>query len=344
MAVCVKVIGSYGAGLTYGLGRFPRPGETLLARYHRVDHGGKGSNQAIAAARLGAQVRLRTALGDDAFGAGARRLWEQEGVEASVVTVPGLPTMTGAILVDQDGENRIVVASGALSGFRPEHVATEDVADAEVLLVQLEIPLETALRALELGVAHGVRTILNPAPAPQASRTEVAALLDLADVLTPNVSEARALLGGGAGLDASDLARALSADGQRSVVLTAGARGVYAVQRGRAEHVPAVEVAEVVDSTGAGDAFSAALGVALAKGADLVEACRFAVRAAGHAVTRAGVVPALAYRADLDAPGTPPDEERTSHGTRSQAHAGSSPSPAHLAGNQTAIEDEGSLA
>ncbi|MDA8291789.1 MAG: PfkB family carbohydrate kinase [Actinomycetota bacterium] len=296
----VSVVGSYGAGLTYGLARMPGRGETVLSLYHRVDHGGKGSNQAIAAARLGARSRLRTALGDDALAEQANRLWEEEGVDASVVTVAGTPTMTGVILVEPDGENRIVVAPGALAGLRPEHVVEDDVLGADVLLVQLEIPLDTAARALELAARHGVRSILDPAPAPDPSAPELASLLARADVLTPNVGEARALLGGGGSLDAPDLALALADRSAASVVLTAGSRGAFVVEAGRRTSVPAVAVPEVVDTTGAGDAFSAALAVALAEGADVVEGCRFAARAAAHAVTVAGVVPSLARREEMD--------------------------------------------
>lgn len=299
MGARVNVVGSYGAGLTYGLGRFPDRGETVLARYHRVDHGGKGSNQAVAAARLGARVRLRTALGNDAFGEAARRLWAEEGVEASVVVVAGEPTMTGAILVEPDGENRIVVAPGALAQLRPEHLGPDDVAGADVLLVQLEIPIETALRALELASGAGVRSVLNPAPAPEASRRELAALLEAADILTPNLGEARALIGGGEGLDAPALARELARRCRGSVVLTAGALGAFVVEAGQLEHVPAEAVQQVVDSTGAGDAFSAALALAVAEGEGLFESSRFAARAAARAVTAAGVVPSLPRRAEL---------------------------------------------
>jgi ribokinase len=300
----ISVVGSYGVGLTFGLSRVPAAGETVTGHYFRVDHGGKGSNQAVGAARLGAQVRLRTAVGDDTFGETARRLWSDEGVTASVLVAPGVATMAGAILVEDGGENRIVIAPGALEHLGPDDLDPRaDVEGADVLVVQLEIPLTTAARAVRLGKAAGVRTLLNPAPAPRGGALPEG-LLD-ADVLTPNLHEARALLGGGAGLDHPAAAARLAEQTGAQVVLTAGAEGAYVAAGGLVEHVAAVPVDDVVDTTGAGDAFTAALAVLLAEGADLVEAARFAGRAAAHCVRHHGVIPGLPRRADLGAPSRP---------------------------------------
>src|SRR3954468_22399480 len=147
----IAVVGSYGVGLTFGAPRAPDRGETVIGTLFRRDHGGKGSNQAVGAARLGAEVSFLTAVGEDDFAEGAFALWQEEGVDASAVLRAKHPTMTAGILVEETGDNRIVVVPGALSTLRPSHVEAfaETIAAADVLLVQLEIPVETALRALE---------------------------------------------------------------------------------------------------------------------------------------------------------------------------------------------------
>jgi ribokinase len=183
----VAVVGSYGVGLTVELVRMPEAGETVVGRSFRLDHGGKGSNQAIGAARLGAGVDFLTAIGDDPFGHDAIALWQQEGVEARPI-VTDAPTMTAPILVEPTGENRIVVVPGALERLGPEHVDafSDRIAAADVCVVQLEIPVWTALYALEVAAAAGVRTILNPAPAPAEP------IAPHCDYVTPNETEASA--------------------------------------------------------------------------------------------------------------------------------------------------------
>lgn len=277
----VAVVGSYGVGLTFGVERAPESGETVIGRAFRAEHGGKGSNQAVGAARLGADVRLLTALGEDSFGADALALWAAEGVEASAVVRVPLPTMAGAILVDAEGENRIVIVQGALAALTPEHVDrfAPLIAAADVCLVQLEIPLETAWRALEVARRERVRTVLDPAPAPP--EPPPAAMLELVDHLTPNESEAAAL---------GDAIRTV-----RSLVVTRGAAG--AVVGG--QHVPAF-VASVLDTTGAGDAFTAAFSVALAEGRPELDAVRWGCAAGAHMVEHRGVVPGLPTRAELE--------------------------------------------
>lgn len=282
MGARVAVVGSYGVGLTFEVERVPEQGETVVGRAFRVDHGGKGSNQAVGAARLGTDVELLTAIGEDAFGAGALALWAAEGVGARAVARVALPTMAGAILVDAEGENRIVIAQGALSALMPEHVDAfaPAIAAADVCLVQLEIPVETAHRALEVARREGVRTVLNPAPAPRAPLP--AGMLELVDHLTPNESEAAAL--------------GETVDGAGHVVLTLGAEGA----RCGAERVPAFPAA-VVDTTGAGDAFNAAFAVSLAEGYPEAEAVRWGCAAGAHMVEHAGVIPGLPTRAQLEA-------------------------------------------
>lgn len=297
----VAVVGSYGVGMTMRLPALPVAGETLLGGRFSSGHGGKGSNQAVAAARLGAQVSLLTCVGDDAMGRDAHELWTAEGVDATgTVTAPEDPTMVGMILVEPSGENRIVVAAGALDRLRPEHVETfgAQLAAADIAVVSLEIPLETALAALRIARAAGTRTLLNPAPAqalPEQAWADV-------DVLTPNRTEAAILLGRDpdAPAEAGELAAALHARGVGAVVITLGADGALLLDHQGARAVPAVAPVAVVDTTGAGDAFTGALAVELAAGRSLDDAVAFAVRVGAHVVGIPEVIPALPRRAELD--------------------------------------------
>jgi len=270
----VAIVGSYGVGLTVELDRVPEAGETVIGRTFRRDHGGKGSNQAVGCARLGAEVDFLTAIGDDAFGHDAVALWQEEGVRAEAV-IATAATMCAPIFVEPSGENRIVVVPGALEQLSRDHVDSfaDRIAAADVCVVQLEIPLDTALYALEVARRAGVRTILNPAPAP------VHAITPDVDYLTPNETEAPAVSGA-----------------RGTLVLTLGEQGA---QLGD-ERVPALP-ASVVDSTGAGDAFTAAFAVALAEGLADLDAVRWGCAAGAHMVEHPGVVPGLPTRAQVEA-------------------------------------------
>lgn len=269
----IAVVGSYGVGQTFVMDRAPERGETVIGYQVRTDPGGKGSNQAIGAARLGAEVTFLSAVGRDAFGDGAMALWDAEGVDAGAVVRSELPTMIAAILVEANGDNRIVVVPGALAALAPAHVDgfAQQIAAADVLLVQLEIPLETALHALEAARRAGVRSILNPAPAPAQP------IVPVADYVTPNETEARAVEGGAG-----------------AFIVTLGERGA----RLGDEIVPAFP-ARVVDTTGAGDAFCAALAVALAENRPTLDAIRWGCAAGAHSVEHEGVVAGLPTRAEL---------------------------------------------
>lgn len=288
----VAVVGSYGLGLSFSLGEAPGPGETVLARSMRRDFGGKGSNQAIGLARLGIPTDLVTAIGEDSEGDRACELWEREGVRAHVARVPGQPTMTGAIIVEDSGENRIIVNSGALDFLDSAAVERHRgvIESASILLTQFETSLDGVETALRIARESGVRTVLNPAPARPAA--EARALIGLADIITPNLGEALALLGE-TGLDAAAAAEALSSATGAVVVLTAGADGAYLADGGQVAHIPGVRVSNVVDTTGAGDAFNAALIASLVRGEDLRSACRIACALAARSVQIAGVVDAL---------------------------------------------------
>jgi ribokinase len=289
----IAVVGSYGAGLTMRVPRSPEAGETVSGGAFDPGPGGKGSNQAIGAARLGAEVSLLTAVGDDDFGRAARELWRAEGVGAEHVRTTRSPTMVGFILVEPSGENRIAIAPGALDELDAEAVDAfgAEIAAADVLVVSMEIPEEAVAAALRAGHRAGTRTLLNPAPA----RPLPADLWPLIDVLTPNQTEAPVLLGlaAGHGLGDEELVRALRERTGGDVVLTRGGDGALVSGADGVTAVAPYLARTVVDTTGAGDAFTAALAVALAEGRELVDAVRFAAAAGAHTVTVAGVVPAL---------------------------------------------------
>ncbi|MFE2046786.1 ribokinase [Streptomyces sp. NPDC059477] len=283
------------------LPKAPVAGETVSGGVFDPGPGGKGSNQAIGAARLGAEVALLTAVGDDDFGRAARELWRREGVDAGQVVTAQAPTMVGFILVEPSGENRIAIAPGALDeldaaaveGFRAE------IAAADILVVSMEIPEAAVVAALRIGRETGTRTVLNPAPA----RPLPDDCWPLIDVIMPNQTEAPVLLGlaDGHGLGDEDLVRALRERTSGAAILTRGGAGALIAEASGVTHVPPHPAGTVVDTTGAGDSFTAALAVALAEGRPLDRAAAFAAAAGAHTVTIAGVVPALPTRDQLNA-------------------------------------------
>lgn len=292
----IVVVGSYAVGLVMRAERIPARGETVLGRDFQSMDGGKGSNQAIACARLGARTTFLAALGDDAYGAAALALLDGAGVDTSLVRrVPGVPTGVGFITIDEHGDNAIAIDLGANRLLSPEDIdrAEEVIAAADVVLAQLEIPPQTALHAMTVARRHGVRTILNPAPAQQLPPDKLAYV----DIVTPNLSEAR-ILTGHSGDDAPELAEALRAMGGDAVIVTVGEQGAWIADGATPRLSPTYRV-ETVDTTGAGDAFSAALAVALAEGAALDRAVAFACAAGAYAVQSLGTVPSYATRAQL---------------------------------------------
>lgn len=292
----IFVVGSYMHAFVVRAPRIPRDGETIFGTDSEIGPGGKGSNQAVAAARLGARVDLLVSVGSDSLGAEARSLWREEGMDDRWVSVDSdnRPTGMAFIIVDEHGQNRIIVVPGANNAMnaRSAEAAEESIAAAEVLIAQFEAPVEVVERSLALARSHGVTTVLNPAPAREVSD----ALLALADVITPNEAEAQAL----AGRDGTpkELAAALRERGPKAVVLTMGEGGAYILDDEGGRVVPGVSVS-VLDTTGAGDAFTGALAVALARGQGLDEAVRFANLGGAFCVTRPGVVPGLGRESDL---------------------------------------------
>lgn len=293
----VVVVGSINMDLVVRAERLPRPGETIHGSEFRTIPGGKGANQAVAAARLGAQTHIVGRVGDDDFGRQLRQTLDDNGVDCShVVTDREYPSGVAMIVVQASGENGIVVAGGANGAVSPRDVeaARAVIEAAEVVLLQLEIPLETVATAMTIARAAGVRTILDAGPA-CALPQEV---LRAPTVLSPNLVEAEALLGRpvSGGLEA---ARELVARRAAACVVKSGARGcAWATPQASAE-IPAPAV-KVVDTTAAGDAFTAALGVGLAEGQSLPAAAAWANFAGALAVTRLGAQPSMPTRAELE--------------------------------------------
>ncbi|QHQ34341.1 ribokinase [Algicella marina] len=298
----IVVLGVFAADAIYRGSRLPAMGETVLGSAFALGPGGKGSNQAVAAGKLGADVSLITRLGKDAFAKIAYDTWADAGVTPVVVEDPEAYTGSAFIFVDdRSGENAIIICPGAAGDLGPEDIlrAEELVRGADVFLAQLEQPLAAALAGVRIAADSGVTTILNPAP---AQRLPANLLRDLT-YITPNESEAEALTG----VAVHDLATArqagdaLLALGVSAAVITLGAEGALLHSAERSEHVPGVSAGPVVDTTGAGDAFNGAFAVALSEGAEPVEAARFACAAAGLSVTRKGAATSSPRRTEVDA-------------------------------------------
>jgi ribokinase len=296
MTAHVTVVGSLNMDLVIRAPRIPRPGETLIGSAFRTVPGGKGANQALAAARLGADVSLVGRVGRDAFGEALLENLAADEIDRAFVT-QDLHSATGValIVVDDTGQNSIVVASGANMRLSPRDVeaAESAIAAADVVLTQLESPLDTVSRAAQIAYAHGVPVVLNPAPAHPLP----ASLLSLVDVLIPNESETALLTG----MPVEDQAQAAAAAvalrglGVGTVILTLGKRGALLEEAAGATHVPTFEVTPV-DTTAAGDAFVGGFAVALAEGRTHVEAVRWGNAAGALATTRTGAQPSLPTR------------------------------------------------
>ncbi|MFJ7998365.1 ribokinase [Streptomyces sp. NPDC096310] len=287
------VVGSANADLVIGVERRPGPGETVLGSDLSVHPGGKGANQAVAAARLGARTALLARVGDDAHGRLLLDSQRSAGVDTAGVRSGGAPTGVALITVDPSGDNSIVVSPGANARLSPEDVrdAAPLLAASRVVSTQLEIPLETVTEVVR-GLAPGSRFVLNPSPPVELP----AEILAACDPLIVNEHEARVVLGAaeapsadpaGDSDEPADWARALLALGPRSVVITLGERGALVADDRTTTLVPSVRV-RAVDTTGAGDAFTAALAWRLGAGEELAAAAAYAARVGAVAVTRAG--------------------------------------------------------
>jgi len=296
----VVVVGSYNVGLTVVAPAFPAPGQTVLGHTFDMGPGGKGSNQAIGARRLGADVSLVVKLGNDRFASDARELFAGEGLVGPGILRADTHTGVGLIFVDGDGRNMIAVAPGANGRLGPGDLdSVPDLFEgATHLLCQLECPPSLFAAAARRARAAGVTTILNPAPAVPLEDE----VLALAEVLTPNETELEVLAGTPVRdeAEAEAAARTLLARGVGRVVVTLGDRGVLLVGDGAARRLPARAV-RAVDTTGAGDAFNAGFAAGLSAGLTDEEALDLGIRAGAFCVTRLGVIDGLPTREQLDA-------------------------------------------
>ena len=295
----IVVIGSTNTDMVVKAERIPAPGETILGGRFLMNPGGKGANQAVAAARLGGEVTFVAKVGDDLFGREAKGLFVKEGIRTEhVMTDPQEPSGVALIMVDAKGENCISVASGANGALMPEDLAAarKEIEQAGLILMQLETPVETVLRAAQWASAKGVPVLLNPAPACALP----AALLGCVNLITPNENEAERLTGVAVEDEAGARAAAIAlcAKGVKRVVITMGAKGAFVYEDGKGLTVPAFKV-DAVDTTAAGDVFNGALAVALTEGMALAEAVTFSAKAASISVTRMGAQASAPYRKEI---------------------------------------------
>jgi ribokinase len=268
----------------------------------KLGPGGKGSNQAVAAARAGGRVSFISKLGPDLFGDMARALYKSEGIDTQFLFTTQSATGAAAIIIDaHKGENAIIVVPGACFEVTAEEVdqARALIAGSAIFVAQLELPLPVVEHGLTLAHSLGVPTILNPAPAaplPESIYRHI-------DYITPNESEAAALTGVPVSTvaDAEKAADAFLARGVPNAIITLGAQGVFVKNAQVRAHVPAVNAGKVVETTGAGDAFNGGFAVALSEGMGLVEAARFGCASAGISITRPGTAPSMPTRAEIDA-------------------------------------------
>ena len=298
----IVILGIFVADTAYRAERQPKMGETILGMSFVLGPGGKGSNQAVAAAMAGGRTHFITRLGRDAFADIARATWGRAGVHPEVTEDAESYTGAAYIFIENaTGNNAIIVAPGAAGRVSVADVEARRslIEGAAVFVTQLEQPIPAARRALEIARAAGVRTILNPAPAAPLDD----AMLALCDFVTPNESEAEALTGlPVTSIPQANLAAdALLAKGVGAVVITLGDKGALYRDGTRSVHVPVISSGPVVETTGAGDAVNGGFAVALSEGMDVVDAVRFGCATAGISVTRPGTAPSMPSRAEIDA-------------------------------------------
>ena len=298
----IGVIGSSNIDLVTTIERMPRAGETLTAVSFATGHGGKGANQAVAAAKLGADVVFVTRVGDDAFGADLLKAYRDVGIDTRhALVVPNTATGTATILVEPSGENRILIAAGANATLCPADIdaAIDDLADCALLVIQLEIPLATVHHALDLATARGIDVLLNPAPVHPGLDTARARRVRF---LVPNQTELA--LFSGRPVDTREQAEAaglsISERGAQTLIVTLGADGALVVEHGRARPVPTIAVVPC-DTTGAGDAFIGAFAACWVATGDVMVSSAQGMRYAADSITRPGAQASYADRAAFDA-------------------------------------------
>ncbi len=292
----ILVIGSLNADLVVRAPRFPKPGETISGEDLQIIPGGKGANQAVAAARQAASVAMAGRVGKDSFGPFLLNSLKSNHVNTSHVIVDQSATGTAIIVVDSDGQNSIVLSSGANGKVSAQEINAINV-DAKILLLQLEIPMETVMHAAKWGRQKGMIVILNPAPARELPDE----LISSVDYLLPNETELNLL----SGVPVKDIAsaeqaaRILLKRGAQHVIVTLGAKGALIVSSGRVKHVDAYKV-NIVDTTAAGDAFIGGFASALLRGLELSEAVKYGNACGALAVTKFGAQPSLPTKEEVE--------------------------------------------
>ena len=295
----IVVIGSTNMDMVVKTSHIPAHGETVLGGSFFMNPGGKGANQAVAAARLGGDVIFISRIGNDVFGKKSFQIFDEEGIDTRyILTDDKFPSGVALIIVDNAGENSIVVAPGANAELIPDDInaALGDINKAGIVLMQLEIPLKTVEFIVQYANAKGVKVILNPAPATVLP----AEVLSHIDIITPNITEASMI----SDMEVTDILTAKNAAkiihemGVKHVVITMGSDGAIIYSEGQF-HTITTDVVEAVDSTAAGDVFNGALAVSLSEGKDLVDSVRFACEAATISVTRLGAQSSIPYRNEL---------------------------------------------
>ncbi|AJC83740.1 ribokinase protein (plasmid) [Rhizobium etli bv. phaseoli str. IE4803] len=298
----IVILGIFAADTAFKAKRLPHIGETLMGSGFTLGPGGKGSNQAIAAAKAGGKVTFISRVGNDPFGAMALSAYAEAGVKANVMKMDGVSSGAAFIFVDEvSGDNAIIVAPGAagLTGIEDVDANRAEIESAAIFMTQLEQPLEAAMHGLSIAKRAGATTIFNPAPA----RVIPDSIYALCDFIVPNEVEAAQLVGHTIETDeqARAAAKTLVDRGALAVIITLGARGAYYHAAGQSEFVPAFRAGNVVDTTGAGDAFLGGFATAISEGYAPIEAIRFGCATASIAVTRPGTAPAMPSRSEIDA-------------------------------------------
>lgn len=298
----VAILGVFVADVAFRAGRQPEIGETIIGSGFKLGPGGKGSNQSVAAARVGADVTFISRIGKDEFGAIALATWKREGVTPRVIETPDLPTGAAYIFVNEtSGDNAIIVVPGAGGAITPADV--ESVADSirssAVFITQLEQPVESAKRGLEIAKDAGVITVFNPAPAVPIDDS----IYPLCDYVTPNENEAGLLSGVPVKTieDARKAGDVFLKKGVGAALVTLGEQGALLHTRSSSKLIPAFHAGPVLETTGAGDAFNGGFAAALARGLAPEAAARFGCAVAGVSVTRAGTAPSMPRLAEVEA-------------------------------------------
>jgi len=295
----IMVYGSYAVGMTMGCDKFPTAGQTVPGSNFQQFHGGKGSNQAIAAARLGGDVCFVSCVGADSLGDAAMQLFHDEGLDVKVKRSSDNATDVGFVMVESTGENRIIINFGASMEVNKADIDSleGELKKSKILLMQMEADIATMTYAAQKAQENGVMVIFNPAP----YREMPEALIKNIDIITPNESEAKELLGIAAKQDvaAEELGQQLQGLGIPHVVITLGGEGALLCSEGKIKRIGVKNKVKAVDTTGAGDTFAGALAVAISEGNTYEQAVIFANQAASISVTRSGVIEGIPYRNEL---------------------------------------------